>query len=677
MLYAGTIFLGAFLLFQVQPIVGKLILPWFGGSAAVWSVCLLFFQLLLLLGYLYAHWLTRCLAPRTQALLHVGLLALSLATLPLLPNPAWKPLGDDDPTWLIVGLLAATVGLPYFVLSTTGPLVQAWFAREVPGQLPYRLFALSNFGSMLGLLSYPVLFEPWFALPQLSLGWSAAYAGFALICALLAWRARRSSAPPDANASGSPHEAPPRAGDKLLWTCLAACAAILLMAVTGHVTRDVAPVPFLWVLPLGLYLLSFILCFEGRAWYRRVVYLPPLLAWLAVVNVDQIYRITGSGLWPPLLLYCGGLFVACMACHGELARLKPPARHMTSFYLMLATGGASGGVFVALIAPRIFDADYELRIAVIAAAVAILAALRRGHAAGDGAPGSDPWQKAIVFTVTLVSLLTAWGSLQEASFQTTMARNFYGTLRISEAGSGEEAQRKIAHGVILHGAQYRDPARRRWPTTYFGKTSGGGIAILATRREAAQRVGVVGLGAGTLASYGRAGDTYRFYEINPLVMRLAASEFTFLSDSPATIELVLGDARLSLEREAPQGFDVLVIDAFSSDAIPVHLLTREVFQVYLRHLKPDGVLAVHVSNNMLDLAPVVKLAADYYGREARRVDSVGDSNKGTHNSNWILVGGRADAFDAGAFREQLKKFEPGPAIRPWTDAYSSLYAIMR
>ena len=678
LLYGCTIFLSAFLLFQVQPVIGKVLLPWFGGSAAVWSTCLLFFQVLLLLGYLYAHWTSKFLAPKTQALVHMLLLAISIALLPITPGADWKPAGGEDPTWLIMGLMLATIGLPYFLLSTTGPLVQAWFAREKAGTVPYRLFALSNFGSMLGLLSYPVAFEPGLTIPQMSVAWSAAYVAFALLCAFLAARALRHV--PNAHVHvDALKDAGPSASSLALWTGLAACPTILLMGVTSHVTQNVAPVPFLWVLPLALYLASFILCFEGGKWYRRKWYLPAFLLWLAVMNVDLISPISDRGVWIPVALYCSGLFVSCMLCHGELARMKPHPAHLTSFYLMIALGGALGGTFVAIVAPRLFNNYYELPAAAIATAL-IIATIVHGDYARQAVRIAvyRIGTKAMACAVALISIAAVASTAKQNSMQQVQARNFYGTLRVNDVFENGHWERQLAHGSILHGSQFLDKDKRRWPMTYYGDNGGAGMAVLATQRPGEpQRVGVIGLGTGTMAAYGRAGDYYRFYEINPLVDALARSHFSFLSDSPAVVDTVLGDARQSLEREAPQQFDVLAVDAFSGDSIPVHLLTREAFTVYFRHVRPGGILAVHISNRNLDLMPVVKHASDYFGKAARLVDSDDQEDRGLMGSTWILISDNAGIFDANAFANSTEALEPETAIRPWTDDYSSIYAILK
>ncbi|HEY1148027.1 MAG TPA: fused MFS/spermidine synthase [Pseudoduganella sp.] len=678
-LYAATIFLSAFLLFQIQPLIGKMILPLFGGSAAVWSTCMLFFQVLLLLGYLYAHLTTRYLRPRWQVCLHLGLLAISAALLPIASGPGWKPEGDADPTLLIVGLMATAIGLPYFLLSSTGPLVQAWFAAERPGSVPYRLFALSNFGSMLGLISYPILFEPWLPLPRMALGWSIAYACFVLVCAALTLRGLRRPAPPAAQPSAADGKGPaPAAGQWLLWALLAAIATVLLMSVTSHLTQDIAPIPLLWVLPLATYLLTFILCFEGRGWYRRSRYLP--LLGVALLGMGVLYLASAAltrNMELVVAAYCIGLFLSCMVCHGELAALKPPAAYLTSFYLMVAAGGAAGGIFVTIIAPRIFSGDYELLLSILALMLTISLMIYR-EPAGSPHPriSKESWLKATVFAVTLISILTL-GKIFYLDRSQIKLRNFYGTLKVQDLENEAGPHRRLAHGVIMHGMQLLASDRKRWPTSYYGTASGAGMAVAQGQAGGPQRIGVVGLGAGTMAAYCRPGDYYRFYEINPLVISLARQQFTFLAGCQASVDIVAGDARLSLEREPSQQFDVLVLDAFSGDAVPIHLLTKEAFAIYLRHLKPGGILAVHTSNLHLNLVPVVKLAADQLQLRARRVLSASDAKKLVTPAEWVLISRDPALLQSGQIGKTAEEIATPKAAQPWTDDYSSVYSIMR
>ncbi len=676
MLFAATVLFSAFLLFQVQPIIAKLILPWFGGSAAVWTVCVLFFQLLLVAGYLYAHWLIRGLGARARSLVHIALLAVGVAALPILPDATWKPVGEADPSFRILGLLAASVGLPYFLLAATSPLVQAWYARARAGATPYRLYALSNFGSLLALVSYPFVVEPWLPTRWQALGWSGGFVAFAAVCGALAWQARALPAEVR-SADDDVRMTPPGLASYVLWAALAASASVLLLAFTSSLSQNVAPIPFLWVLPLALYLLSFILCFEGRGWYQRRYYLPLAAAGFVgvCVTLHRDYHHPQLALMIPL--YCATLFVACMVCHGELARLKPHPRHLTAFYVAIAIGGAVGGAFVGLLAPRVFPDLYELPIGMVATATLVVLVLELDR---TGFAAAAAWRTAVggaaVFAFGLATAL-AWIYADLASGSRVRARSFYAALRVSDSGSGLEETRALTHGTITHGKQYRDPARRGWKTTYYGETSGVGRAIAALRAAGPVRIGVIGLGAGTLAAYGRAGDAVRMYELNPQVIELALREFTYLADSPAAVEVVLGDARLSLEREPAQGFDLLAVDAFSSDSIPVHLLTAEAFAVYFRHLEPGGILAVHISNRYLDLKPVLKAAAARFGKDARVVDDDSDVDRDTYGTTWVLFAGAPDVFAREPLAGAVEPLAAERPVRLWTDDYSDLSRILK
>ena len=668
MLHAAVIALSSLLLFLVQPLIARLILPWFGGSAAVWTTCMLFFQSLLLAGYAYAHASSAKLAPRTQAILHIALLAAAAATLPITPSERWKPDGDEEPVTAILLLLGAAVGLPYLLLSATSPLVQAWFARARPGGNPYRLFALSNVASLAALVGYPVLVEPYLTNGEQVEGWSWLFGVFALACALLALR---SAAPAPGAVAAAPEAPPPRRGDVLHWLALSTTGSVVLLAVTNHLTQNVAAIPLLWLAPLTLYLLTFILAFEGRL-YRSEIFWSFCLAWLlgmAWLLVDADYQFN---LPVQFGIFLSGLFVTCLFCHGELYRLRPAPRHLTVFYLVISAGGALGGLLVAVAAPLAFNGYYELGLSLIA--VAFLAALRCAtlHELARN------MSLAVLMGVTGAAI---YDGLRFQENVLVASRNFYGVLRVKEYGTPGEPDhsRRLLHGVIMHGEQYLHPEYRRMATTYYQHGSGIGAALLARQeRPGMMRVGVIGLGTGTLAAYGRRGDTYRFYDINPRVIELASRDFTYLADSDATIELELGDARLSLEYEPPQNFDVLAVDAFSSDAIPVHLITREALALYLRHVKPDGIVAFHVSNRFLDLVPVVARLARENGAHAVAVNEGADEEDSRTQSDWVLV-----SRDPKALQE--KEIEAAGAapvkdrenLRTWTDDYSNLIQILK
>jgi hypothetical protein len=678
LLFGVTIIASAFLLFQVQPLIARLILPWFGGSAAVWTSCMLFFQVALLGGYAYAHWLSRLPGPK-QAVVHCALLAASMALLPILPSPAWKPQGGEDPLLRIFGLLAATVGLPYFLLSSTSPLLQSWYSRSNAGAIPWRFFALSNAGSMAGLLAYPVLVEPMLTSREQAWGWSLVYGAFAVLCGAVAFRVRRTAQ--RAPVSEAPSGPGPRLSERLLWIALAACASALLLAFTNHLTQNVAAIPFLWVLPLSLYLLSFILCFDSDRWYNRWLFIR--LGAISLASV--VYAISGGGMISNLPLaiafYSVTLFILFMICHGELARRKPAPAWLTSFYLMVSAGGALGGLLVGFAAPYLFNALYDLPVVLALTTFVLLWLIWRETSGKTGTGGSRiswPFALASGFAIGMAIFLghDTYKSLGHARLLT---RNFYGALVVFDSG-GSNAMgpyRTLRHGTIDHGEQFLWPQNQRYPTTYYARFSGVGRAISVLQSQGPMNVGIIGLGAGTLMTYARPIDRYTVYDINPAVPKIASTQFTFLRDCMAPHEIVLGDARLSLEKEQPRDFDLLAVDAFSGDAIPVHLLTREAFRLYWRHLKRDGILAVHVSNKYLDLAPVVALAAAEDGKRAMNIGYDGDDDKQESASDWVLVSSRPGFFDQPEIGRTDAKIQPIKGLREWTDDYSNLYRILK
>ena len=676
--FAGTIFLGAFLLFQVQPLISKSILPWFGGATAVWTTCMLFFQVVLLGGYVYAHGIAGRLSLGGQAAVQAMLLVMSVSLLPILPAAHWKPVDSDSPTWRVLLVLTASIGLPYFVLSTTSPLVQVWFSRICPGRSPYRLYALSNFGSLLALLSYPLWFEPALDLPTQSGLWSAAFALYALLCAgcgLWAWRHDHCELPATEMETGQ------RAGwiRWTLWLLLPACASVVLLAATNHICQDVAVVPLLWVAPLAVYLLSLMICFDHPRWYVRGLW--SALVAIAVPLVACIDRLgTWFGYWvgfPVQLVAClSTLFFICMVCHGELVRLRPEPRHLTGFYLCIAAGGALGGVLVSLVAPAVFSSLVEWELGLAASFLLALAVLVLAGAT----PGSRASYNVVAVLVPPVVVIGVlfWQGAKAGPVESV--RNFYGVLSVWETDRGDPQKHGflLKHGRIIHGHQYAELPMRRIASMYYRPPSGIAKAIEYAGRGGPLRVGIVGLGAGTLAAYARPGDDYRFYEINPEVQRLAETWFTYLrdaSDRGATWNVVAGDARLSLEREPAREFDLLVLDAFSGDSIPTHLLTREAFEIYRRHLVRGGILAVHIVNQSLDLAPVIRGLAGHFGLPASRVYSEGEENGIVYRTDWMLLSDREDFVRAVPSR-------PPPEVRDftvplWTDNHSNLFQILK
>ena len=566
-------------------------------------------------------------------------------------------------------MLGASVGLPYFLLASTSPLIQAWFAAARPQQNPYRLFAVSNLASLIALLGYPFIVEPYFAAREQVSAWSWLLALFAVLCAALAWSTPRAS--PQDSASAPPSSVSWKEAG--LWLALSATGSMLLLAVTNHLTQNVASVPLLWLLPLTLYLATFIVAFEGKGWYRPEYLWSLMLVWLAgmgylLVDADFHYDLPVQ-----LGIFLPGMFLGCLFCHGELYRMRPAPRQLTAFYLIISAGGALGGLLVAVVAPLAFSGYYELGVGLVV--LGTLAALRFAALNRVARYAS----LAVLLGVTGAAIYDGLRDKRDVRMAT---RSFYGVLRIKEYGTaGEDGHlRRLVHGTIMHGEQYQTGAKRTSLTTYYTETSGIGAAI-HSKHDKPIRVGVIGLGTGTIAAYGRAGDVYRFYDIDARVIELAKSEFSYLADSAARVELALGDARLVLEREAPQGFDVLAVDAFSSDAIPVHLITREALGTYLRHVKPDGIVAFHVSNRFLDLIPVVARLAREHGAHVTLVrddpDDDDDGN-GRSRSDWVLVSRdpealkREEIVDAGAVDPEER-----PEWRTWTDDYSNLIQILK
>jgi hypothetical protein len=661
--YAGTIFLSSFLLFLVQPIIAKQILPWFGGSAGVWTTCLVFFQSVLLAGYAYADWTMR-LGARRQAILHVGLLALSLACLPIIASSGWKPQGDEQPIGRILLLLLATIGLPYFLLSTTTPLLQSWYWRRFRSAVPYRLFALSNFASLLALLGFPLLFEPAFDLTQLGWGWSFLFVGFAFLCAATAWFSRSgfSSIEDVKRESQKPSKT-----IQLQWLALSAMGSVMLLAVTNHITQNISSVPFLWVLPLALYLITFILAFDHPRWYVR----PLFIAGMIVLVPAMAYFVPSLDLKTAAPLYLGGMFVACMFCHGELARLKPDPAHLTRFYLMMSLGGALGAVLVAIVAPLVLRGYFELGIA-----LALLSALLMLRV-----PGKARWGAVAVSVATVI--LVVRGADDYSAGVRVMERDFYGVVRTADHDI-PVPYRSMYHGGIMHGGQLLGDAFRNTPADYFSPNSGYGRVFRSLREMNPGKpldVGIIGLGAGVVAAWMKPGDSLVFYEISPRVVDIARREFTFLSDTPAKTALVMGDGRLSLEREPPRGYDVLGVDAFSGDSIPMHLVTREAMAGYVKHVKPDGVIVFQATNRFVDLLPVVKRLAAEFGFEAVNIGDSPDAEEGPEywysSTDQIIVTRNRKLLAWPAIAEAAEPIEGRPDLPVFTDAQHNLLKILK
>lgn len=661
-----TIFLSAFLLFQVQPIMGRFILPWFGGTPAVWSVCLLFFEAALLAGYAYAHWL------RNTRWIHLTLLAASFAFLPAIPT---RPAITDTPSARILLLLAVTVGVPYFLLSTTTPLLQRWFTQGAEGRSPWRLYALSNFGSFLALLSYPFLVEPYVRLRVQAWVWSGLYVAFAILCGVVAWASK-----PAISTAESSAETRPTLWTILFWLGLAAAGSTLLLATTNIVTQDIAVSPFLWIAPLSIYLLTFVLAFERDRWYPRRAF-----AIAAGVLAPTAYAVLNAGVGISLSIqlgvYLSALFITCMVCNGELRLARPEPGHLTTFYLTIAAGGVLGGIFVALIAPRVFTEFNEYPIGLAAACLL-------GYAGWLRSGALAMWTKhnfavRIPLMALLIGGLGGVIAINLSGAQPIVGkwRNFYGILRVTDHPDPNGAIRDLTHGRIKHGSQYLDQAKRDQPTTYYGPHSGVGLALNALP-EGPRKIAVIGLGTGTMAAWGRPGDLIRFYEINPLVENIARTWFTFLSDSKAQTEVKLGDARIQMERElsnAPvEVFDLIVVDAFSSDAIPMHLLTAEAADIYRKRLLPGGLLLFHISNRSLNLEPVTRGLAQHLNWNAAQILAGDNPATGEDGSSWVILTENLELL------EKITQDAPhvgwtDPQRKPilWTDDFASLWHVLR
>ncbi|TAG84607.1 MAG: hypothetical protein EAZ21_00225 [Betaproteobacteria bacterium] len=675
--FYATVALSAFLLFLVQPLIAKQILPWFGGSSAVWTTCMLFFQAALLLGYAYSDASPRALGPKRQPLIHIVIALICLAVLPILAPAGLKPSGGEEPISRILLLLAVTIGLPYFLLSTTSPLIQSYFARLHPGRDPYRLFALSNAASLIALVSYPVLIEPFIGVKLQAYGWSILFAVFVVLLSTLAWRVSRSET---VVASATDAEtvvvdaAPLNALTQWRWIGLSAVGSMLLLAVSNHITQNVASVPLLWILPLTLYLLTFILTFDGTGWYKRSTYVGPffiMVAGMCFLLVDKTYQFD---LIIQTSVFCVGLFVVCMVCHGELVLAKPAPSQLTRFYLLVSVGGALGALLVSVAAPLLFPTYLETAVALLLAAILFIPIATAAH------PFLQ-WM-AVALAIGVVGTGTYYVKLEHDN-SLEVSRNFYGVMKIKayDEPASENRLVRMVHGAILHGEQYVHDKWRKEPTTYYTPSSGFGRAVNAQRGYAPRtapgiRIGMIGLGVGTVAAYCRDVDSCRIYEINAEVERLARKHFTYLADSPAKIDMIIGDARLSLEREAANQYNVLAVDAFSGDSIPMHLITDEAVRAFMTHVSSGGILAYHVSNRFLKLPPVLAEIAAKENLVGVVVEDPSQKDNVLHSSStWVLLARNTDVFKA--IGEAGVALERTPGAPLWTDDFNNLMSVVK
>lgn len=678
-LFPVVILLSAALLFMVQPMLARLLLPYFGGGAQVWAACLLFFQSLLLAGYGYAHLLTRFASLRQQGLIHSVMLVLALCALPWLLQPNLTT-DASSPLWGILTLLTLTIGLPYLLLSATGPLLQYWFAARFPLRSAYRLYALSNLGSFAGLLLYPFVLEPYLPLATQRLYWALGFVLFALGLLLLIWQVLLSKA---ASALTKVAVAPLSLQGQpwLRWLGLSACGVVLLLAVTQQLTQNVPPVPFLWIVPLALYLLSFTLVFNRDSWYQRSIWLY-LFAISLVMALLLYYLGRQFDLFSQLVLYLVLLFSGCMLCHGELARSKPAHGGLTAFYLVLASGGVLAGILVNLLAPLVFSKYWEFPLVLLAILWLVTLTPWRAKALGANMLAA---LAGVVFISCFV-LAEHWLGQHDVAKN----RNFYGSLTVRDVQIQGQWQRQLIDGTTSHGAQYLTPELAQRPLSYYRPTTGVALAIkhflpADPTRSVSQlqqrQLGFVGLGAGALAAYGRPGDSIYFYEINPAVITAATTHFSYLADSAAEVALYAGDARLVLaeqwQQQGSKQFDILVLDAFSSDAIPMHLLTAEAMQLYWQHLMPDGVLAVHISNNYLDLSSVLRNQAAALGLTALFIPTPADAENPAA-TEWVLLSRNQRFLTQPVLSEAVR---PWPRLlKPevqWTDQHSNLLRVLK
>ncbi|GJL65884.1 MAG: hypothetical protein NPIRA05_08550 [Nitrospirales bacterium] len=663
---------------------------------------MLFFQVMLLSGYAYSHMLTNRFSLQCQSGLHMMMLLLSLLILPIVPSETLALTAEQDPIRQIVFLLLLSVGIPFLLLATTGPLLQRWISLHRSGTNPYRMYALSNIGSLLALLSYPFFVEPFVDLAEQTVAWSAGYVLFVIStgwCAMTVYRTSPvhllSIDTQERNCSqrsSAVCEDLPLPRTRCLWLALSTCGSLMLLATTNHMTMDIAPVPFLWILPLSLYLLSFIMCFHGEQSYNRRIWSLTFFVYMTAAFVI-LFEGVSVNIGIQIFVFSFTLLTCSMICHGELARLKPNPEHLTSFYIIIASGGALGGIIVNVVAPTVFDTYWEYPLGLLMTyALFVVCVLLEQSNRPAGSWSRKQWV-ALLAGGVIVCVTFGLYVRQEQDGLIASSRNFYGVLRVYEYGAGtDDWERYLYHGQLMHGRQWLAEERQGYPTGYFGRRSGTGVAALyhpnrlaggmALEKGAGLHIGVVGLGVGTVAAYGQSGDTIRFYEINPDVPRVAKEYFSYLQDIPARVDTVLGDARISMERELAQGgsqrFDMLLLDAFNSDAVPMHLMTKEAFALYWQHLKPDGILVVHISAVHVDLNPVVRGLATLFNKHAIRMTNTRERRAGVNWSESVLVTSNQEFLDN---PEVQSRTNPRRGSKPetviWTDDFSNVLEVIK
>jgi len=695
MQYFISVFISAFLVFQIQPIISKIILPWFGGGASVWTTCMLFFQFFLLVGYLYAYVLTKILKVKSQIVVHLICLLLSLFLLPTNIADVQNIPISGPPTWAVLKVLFFGLGFPYLILSANTPLLQHWFTSETNGSHPYRLYAISNVGSFLALMSYPVAIEPFMSLDWQIKLWSGIYWLFVIFIGWIFFtivKQNKKSAPCVTKQSTRQLSDPQISYFRLtLWFMLSALGVILLVSTTNALTQNVPPVPFLWLAPLAIYLLTYVLAFSHLPIYVRSLWLPffMLLSFVALL----IYFIGGQfDILTQLLIYLLILFCGCIICHGELNSLKPQQGNTTLFYLVLSAGGVFGSFLVSFVAKRLFDEFLEFPLAIFSVLILATASLRwnkkdKATEANinetDVAANKQLSILALGNTIVGLIWLLAFVSLnkQYQQYDIAKARNFYGILTVKDITQGQVNERRLVDGTTSHGSQSLPFSKKAVPTSYYRPGTGVQMVIqeLSSHRESQLQVGIIGLGVGALAAYGETGDHYTFYELNPLVSDFANKYFSYLEDSMAEVVIKLGDARVTLQNELDLGqknaFDLLIIDAFSGDLIPTHLMTHEAFLLYQQHINTHGVMALHISNRHLSLLPVILQHAKSLNMQLMLFDTPGDGKE--HDTQWVVLTNNSRLTQSAALIYKQTVIDMNIQKVLWTDDYSSLLPILK
>ncbi|MGJ8682699.1 fused MFS/spermidine synthase [Paraglaciecola sp.] len=673
------------MIFQIQPLASKVLLPLFGGGAGVWTTCLFFFQLFLLVGYFYAHTLSKLKNIKAQVLIHVCLVLCSYWVLPF--ELAHSEFSFTNPSIDIVWLLTVSIGLPFAILSATSPLMQSWFTFSRQTGNPYQLYAISNFGSFLALILYPVLVEPFVTLELQSILWTIGYVVFSILIGYIGFKLSKLETGVVSEKIGREPTVNTSIKHFVIWFLLSALGVVLLVSVTNAMSQNIPPVPFLWLSPLAIYLVTYIVCFGNIRFYKPNV-------WLVIYGITAfialfIYFIGGQfDIATQVTLYLLILFSATMVCHGELSKLKPKTEHATFFYLVISLGGVFGSFMVSFISPLIFDEFTEYPIAIFSVFILFsFSALLKTSAKQDSSiKNTLIWfnnrtvMASISGVVGVLWLLMFYSmNLLYQQFDLDKSRNFYGILSVKDIVQGDVEERRLVDGSTAHGAQSLNEDVTL-PLSYYRPNTGVELVLSELSKDENIDVGIIGLGVGALGAYGNEGDNYHFYELNPAVIEFANRHFRFLKQSKANISVRLGDARISLQKEFDKGithqFDVLVVDAFSGDVIPTHLLTREAFKLYHQQITSQGTIILHISNRHLDLLPVVLGNAKYLGMQALLFSTQG--GKQEHDTDWVILTNKTSILTKMDFQKTRINLADNQLYTvDWTDDYSSILPILK